>query len=458
MPDYTKYSLEELHDAYSVVDKEKYPQNYQSIINEISLREKECESLYLSAVTALEQDGDQVKARQLFQKVVNKFPRTENAKNAKKFLKGDLKNLNTDTELGEYINSMKLEFSGSTREYFRIWIVNLCLSLLTLGIYSAWAKVRKKRYIYSHLTLDETPFQYLGLPIPILRGRIIAAIVFLIYFSSDNLFPAALPYVFAAGLLVAPWVFVQSVAFNARYTAFRNMTFRFNASHLDAFKVLSAWGIIPAIIIGTIFAWWGSYWIAALVYIPASFLFPGWLKEIKKLIVTKTSFGGISGEFKATGGDFFGIYLVVGLTVFFIGLCVAFSVFVVTKITSLENVKNMAYVITAISYMGYLLAYAYIQANITNTVWNKINIGPVSFHCTLKTTELAKIYITNVLGIICTAGILIPWAVIRTLKYRIDNTQIQCNGELNAFLAQESKGVHATGSEITEFFDMDLSI
>ena len=46
-----------------------------------------------------------------------------------------------------------VEFSGSAREYFRIWIVNLCLTLLTAGIFSAWAKVRKKRYYYSHTTL-----------------------------------------------------------------------------------------------------------------------------------------------------------------------------------------------------------------------------------------------------------------------------------------------------------------
>ena len=66
---------------------------------------------------------------------------------------------------------MDLQFTGSALEYFRIWIVNVCLTLVTLGIFSAWAKVRKKRYFYSHTLLDGTPFQYLGMPIPILKGR-----------------------------------------------------------------------------------------------------------------------------------------------------------------------------------------------------------------------------------------------------------------------------------------------
>jgi hypothetical protein len=67
---------------------------------------------------------------------------------------------------------LKLEFTGTGKEYFRIWIVNLFLTLITFGIFSAWAKVRKKLYFYSHTILDGTPFQYLGQPLPILKGRI----------------------------------------------------------------------------------------------------------------------------------------------------------------------------------------------------------------------------------------------------------------------------------------------
>ncbi|MEG1325563.1 MAG: DUF898 family protein, partial [Janthinobacterium sp.] len=42
-----------------------------------------------------------------------------------------------------------ITFSATGSEYFRIWIVNLLLSIVTLGIYSAWAKVRRNRYFYS---------------------------------------------------------------------------------------------------------------------------------------------------------------------------------------------------------------------------------------------------------------------------------------------------------------------
>jgi len=40
------------------------------------------------------------------------------------------------------------EFRGDGMEYFKIWIVNILLTILTLGIYSAWATVRNNRYFY----------------------------------------------------------------------------------------------------------------------------------------------------------------------------------------------------------------------------------------------------------------------------------------------------------------------
>jgi len=53
-----------------------------------------------------------------------------------------------------------VEFTASAGEYFRIWIVNLALTIVTLGIYSAWAKVRKRRYFYGHTRIAGEAFEY----------------------------------------------------------------------------------------------------------------------------------------------------------------------------------------------------------------------------------------------------------------------------------------------------------
>jgi uncharacterized membrane protein YjgN (DUF898 family) len=109
-------------------------------------------------------------------------------------------------------------------------------------------------------------------------------------------------------------------------------------------------------------------------------------------------------------------------------------------------------------YVGYIFILAYIKANITNTVWNQIRIGPIRFYSTLKSFALFKIYLTNLIGIIVSAGLLIPWTVIRAFKYRIANTHVINIGDLSEFKGVESSKVIATGAELTEFFDIDLSL
>jgi uncharacterized membrane protein YjgN (DUF898 family) len=42
----------------------------------------------------------------------------------------------------------QLHFTGRGGEYFGVWIVNLLLTIVTLGIYSPWAKVRRLQYFY----------------------------------------------------------------------------------------------------------------------------------------------------------------------------------------------------------------------------------------------------------------------------------------------------------------------
>ena len=80
-----------------------------------------------------------------------------------------------------FAHTYKMQFTGDGSEYFRIWIVNLLLTLLTLGIYSAWAKVRKTRYFWQNTRLDGAVFDYHGPPGAILRVRIISLILLIAY-------------------------------------------------------------------------------------------------------------------------------------------------------------------------------------------------------------------------------------------------------------------------------------
>ena len=77
--------------------------------------------------------------------------------------------------------STQIVFNGKAGEYFGIWIVNLLLTLITFGVYSPWAKVRRKKYFYNNTLIDNVGFDYHAKPIAILKGRAIAFVLFLGY-------------------------------------------------------------------------------------------------------------------------------------------------------------------------------------------------------------------------------------------------------------------------------------
>ncbi len=82
-----------------------------------------------------------------------------------------------------------INFTGKSGEYFKLWFVNMFLSIITLGIYSAWAKVRDTQYLYGHTQVDGQSFRYLASPMQILKGRILAVIIFILYMVLSQINP-----------------------------------------------------------------------------------------------------------------------------------------------------------------------------------------------------------------------------------------------------------------------------
>jgi uncharacterized membrane protein YjgN (DUF898 family) len=374
----------------------------------------------------------------------------------------------------EALPELSLRFVGKTPEYFRIWIVNVCLTLLTLGIFSAWAKVRSKRYLYSHTLLDGTPFQYLGQPLPILRGRLIAVALFLIYFISDSLFTSILPLVLLAGLALAPWVVARSAAFNARYSAYRNMTFAFDGDYRAALVTLYWLGLIPMlVIIWSALAWVGGpasagaafavFGIAlAVLFAVFAFCLPWWLARLKRFLVGNTRFGGISGRLTIRGGQLWRIYFLGGLVAGLAGgvgnalasvlTAVVGAIFVIGS----EKLDLLAQALPFL--LGYAFGTGYIQARSGNLVWNGTRLGPLRFQGALRAFEMGWLYVGNTLAIVGTAALMTPWAVVRTAKYRASHMRVLLDGDLAEFEGSETGSVRAVGAEIAQVFDLDLSL
>jgi uncharacterized membrane protein YjgN (DUF898 family) len=74
----------------------------------------------------------------------------------------------------------RFRFSGAVDELLGISLVNLALTIVTLGIYRFWARVRVRRYLWSHMGLGEEPFEYTGTGPELFVGFLIAVFGFIV--------------------------------------------------------------------------------------------------------------------------------------------------------------------------------------------------------------------------------------------------------------------------------------
>src|ERR687887_227879 len=147
------------------------------------------------------------------------------------------------------------EFTGTASEYFRVWIVNLFFTLATLGIYSAWAKVRKRRYLYGCTRLDGDTFDYFASPKAVLRGRIVAVAIFVAYALVGEIYPPSHFAFWAVGLLALPWLLVKAMSFNARNSAYRGLRFDFQATPRQAARLYLGLLLVVVLTAGLAMPW-----------------------------------------------------------------------------------------------------------------------------------------------------------------------------------------------------------
>ena len=148
-----------------------------------------------------------------------------------------------------------LVFSGSGGEFFKIWAVNMFFSILTLGIWSAWAKVRTMRYFYGNTTLDGSAFEYLADPVKILKGRLLVFGGFAIFSAVAKFYPAIGPIGGLVLFALTPWIVRQSLRFQRHYTAWRGVRFAFVGSLGEAFRAFVLWPVTAFLIISLPLIW-----------------------------------------------------------------------------------------------------------------------------------------------------------------------------------------------------------
>lgn len=336
---------------------------------------------------------------------------------------------------------LPVRFTGTAKEYFRIWIVNTLLTIVTLGVYSAWAKVRTKQYFYRNTWLDETSFDYLADPLKVLKGRIIAALALGLLFVSQHYSP--LLYFAVLGLLVlaSPWVYVKALAFNARNSSYRNIRFAFTA------RVGEAAGLYLGMLL------------IHLVSCGLAYPYVQW--RFTSFTVWRHWFGDQKFAWSSKSAAYYRVYLLAFLLAA-PGYALLISVMTMTSHASGPRAAagidmRRLLPLLGLFYLYLLIPGAFLRARTANLLYGGLHIGSHHLSSDQRGLELLKLYFVNVLAIVFSLGLLIPWAKIRLAKYRADHLTVHAEGPLYAEkLLDDETG--ALGLGLSDLGDFDIGI
>lgn len=330
---------------------------------------------------------------------------------------------------------MAFGFEGSGSEYFRVWIVNVLLTIVTLGIYSAWAKVRRKQYFYGNTSLGETGFEYLADPVKILKGRVLVLAVILVTGFLSSFHPLIQPALTMVFVLVLPWFVVRALVFNARNSAFRNIRFGFSATYGQAFKVYVLWPAAAALTLG--------------VLSPYAFF------KQRKFVVENSRYGKTAFTFNAKAKDYYRIFMVTSLPVLALMLLGAL----------LALFPDLAFSLLAFGPLlalgllpAYLWGFAYFSVGTGNLLYRSTRLGPHRLDSGMKVGSYLRLILVNTLATALTLGLFHPWAKVRTAHYKAEHLALIPGGDLDTFIAGSRDEVGALGDAASDFFDIDLGL
>jgi len=318
------------------------------------------------------------------------------------------------------------EFHGTGSEYFKIWLVNIILSIVTLGIYSPWAKVRRKQYFYGNTHVQGAGFEYLADPVKILKGRAIVVGLLIVQSIVSNLVPIIGGIIGLAILFIFPWLVVRSLAFNAGNSAIRNIRFGFDGNVGEAAKVYVLWPILAALTLG--------------ILSPYAYF------RQKKFIVENSSYGTTGFTFTATAGEYYGLVFSALIPIVIGIVFIAASGFFFPPAAVLVGL------------VLYLYFFAFLSVKTTNLLYNSSRLALHRMESTLKIKEYLLLVVTNSVATALTLGLFHPWAKVRTLRYKLEHLTLVASGDLDSFIAKEQKQVSAVGEEMGEFLDFDFGL
>jgi uncharacterized membrane protein YjgN (DUF898 family) len=308
----------------------------------------------------------------------------------------------------------RLSFHGAGGSLFGIHIVNVFLTLITLGTYSFWGRVRVRKYLLSETAFEGDRFAYHGTGRELLSGYSKAMLVFGLPISLLNHVPELLDLGLAVkivagilasgiGLVFIPIAMVGARRYRLSRTSWRGIRLSFRGRLADFIKLFVKGALLTMMTLGL--------------------YYPVFETRRHAFLVSHSYFGNEKFHFDGNGRDlFWSFVLALLLSVPTLGLC-----------------------------------WFWFLAKKQRYFWDHTTFGPARFHSTVTGGRLLLLKLGNLLLFIVTVGLGWSWVLVRNARFTFAYLTLGGALDLEA-IQQEAQVVSTTGEGLADFLDVDFAL
>ena len=368
-----------------------------------------------------------------------------------------------------------IEFTGTGSEYFRIWIVNLLLILVTLGLYYPWAKTRKLKYFYSNTQIAGYALDFHGSPKQMLRGFLLMVGFFFVYSMAGKASPFAGAVAGLAFAVLWPALMRASLQFRLANTSWRGLRFQFTGTLPGIYKALGK-PLLGMILIGALAgalmstkSTLGAF-LGFLSMLGIYALLPYAYYCLKRYQHEHYAYAQLQTEFRATFPEVFKVFLKtagVGLGIVLAGgvlmaILAAGALFSAFSGGGGGGMGSLARIVPVLIIVAFLLQFVplpYFQSKMQNLLWTQTGSRLVRFKSELQFLPLFKQTVLNWLLIIVTLGLYWPFAQIALMRLKLQAITVHMRVNPDTLVSQaRPAGSTGVGDAAVDLAGIDLGL
>lgn len=353
-----------------------------------------------------------------------------------------------------------LQYDGRISELYRIFLVNVLLTIITLGIFRFWAITRYRRYLWAHMRFQNERFEYAGRGLELFLGMLMA-IGILIGMSIAAAFLAFICRLIHPALAVVPtfgvYVFIFVLMGAARFSAQRYRLSR------------TLWCGIRGGMEGSALAYgWRSFLYTLLLPFTLFQTLPWMQVRLAERRINASRFGSVSFAFQGRASALYGTYLVTFLSVVLLyvltvgGLWHVFAPLVAPLIRLAGQDPRVALALQGVIWIVFFVMLAMGLIASLLTCWYLASLSRhILSNTTFATLQLGSLItgrrrfglmLGNLLITIFTLGLGLPIVTHRTARFLADNVLV--TGTLDgAALQQSTLAMPRTGEGMLQMLD-----